>query len=73
MMDQEFEKLERDLGIIEINTTTAREHVGEIKRSNITVKEHCRAILTTLPYSTLPKQLVIHIVYYVVAFLNCHV
>ena len=73
MMDQEFEKLEGKLGLIEINTTTACKHVGETERSNRTVQERSRAIGSTLPFSILPKQVVIHMVYYVVMFLNCHV
>ncbi len=39
MADQEFEKLEGLLGPVEINTTTSREHVGEIERGNCVVKE----------------------------------
>ncbi len=38
MMDQEFKKLKDKLELIKINTTVAREHVGEIKRSNRTVQ-----------------------------------
>ncbi len=69
MMDREFEKLEGLLGPIEINTTASREHVGEIERSNCVVKERVRSISSTLPYKVLPKQVVIHVVYYVVIFL----
>ena len=70
MMDQVFATLESEFDIVEINTTAAREHVGEIERSIRTIKERGRSILSTLPYTTLPKQLVIHLVYYVVMFLN---
>ena len=70
MMDQEFATLESTFDIVEINTTAAREHVGEIERSIRTIKERGRSISSTLPYTTLPKQLVIHLVYYVVMFLN---
>ena len=73
MTDQEFEKLKEKLGLIEVNTTAAREHVGEIKRSNRTVQERSRAICSLLPYSILPKQVVIHMIYFVVTFLNCDV
>ena len=73
MMDQEFEKVEGELGLVEINTTAAREHVGEIERSNRVVKERARSISSTLPYAVLPKQIVIHLIYYVVTFLNCSV
>ena len=70
MMDGEFAKLESSFDIVEINTTAAREHVGEIERSIRTIKERARSISTVLPYTTLPKQLVIHLIYYVVMFLN---
>ncbi len=55
MMNQEFETMEGELGIIEINTTVGWEHFGEFERNNRIVKEHCWAIPTTLPYSVLPK------------------
>ncbi len=70
-MDQEFEKLKEKIGLIEINTTAARKHVGEIERSNRMIQERSRAICSLLPYSILPKQVVIHMVYFVVTFLNC--
>ena len=70
MMDGEFAKLESSFDLVEINTTAAREHVGEIKRSVCTIKERGQSISTVLPYTTLPKQLVIHLIYYVVMFLN---
>ncbi len=47
--------------------------MGEIEQSNRVVKEHVRSISSTLPYEVLPKQVVIHVVYYVVIFLNCSV
>ena len=70
MMDGEFSKLESSFDLVEINTTAAREHVGEIKRSVHTIKERVRSISTVLPYTTLPKQLIMHLIYYVVMFLN---
>ncbi len=73
MKDQEFEKLKEKLGLIEVNTTAAREHVGKIESSNQTVQERSRAICSLLPYSILPKQVVIHMIYFVVTFLNCDV
>ena len=79
-MDQEFDKLEGvienidgSIGNVEINTTAAREHVGEIERDIRTGKERCRAIVSVMPYLVLPKMMVIHLVYYVYIFLNCEV
>jgi len=71
LMNQEFDKLDGALGLVEINTTAAREHVGEIEQDIRTLKERCRTICSTLPYQTLPKQLVVHLVYYVAMCLNC--
>ena len=74
MADQEFEKLQELLGdIVQINTSAARDHIGEIKRSNHTTQERTRAISSKLPYNFLPKQVVIHLVYYVTTMLNCFV
>ena len=70
MMDGKFATLESEFDIVEINTTAAREHVGEIERNIQTIKEQGRSVSSVLPYTTLPKQLVIHLVYYVVMFLN---
>ena len=61
-MDMEFIKLADEFDFVEINTTAAREHVGEIERSHRTVSE--------LPYNILPTQMVIHLVYFVVLWLN---
>ncbi len=68
LMDQDFEKLREKLGLIEVNTTAACKYVGKTKRSNQTVQERSRAIFSLLPYSILPKQMVIHMVYFAVTF-----
>ena len=73
LLDQEFDKLEGKLDLIEINTTTAREHVGEIERSICTIKERVREITTVMPYKVFPKQVVVHLVYYVTTLLNCSI
>ena len=49
LMDQEFDKLDGALGRVEINTTAAHEHVGEIEHDICTQKEHVRAIASALP------------------------
>ena len=33
LMDMEFEKIKEDFTAVEVNTTAAREHIGEIKRA----------------------------------------
>ena len=46
LMDMEFEKVKDEVALVELNTTAAREHVGEIKRSIRVVKERCRCVYT---------------------------
>jgi hypothetical protein len=70
MMDQEFDKIEDKIKLVEINTTTACKHVGKIKHTIQTIKEHSQALLSDLPYSILPQQVVIHLVYFAVLWLN---
>ncbi len=64
MMDQEFDKVEDACEMVEINTTAAREHVGKIKRFIRTIKERSRALVSDLPYTTLPCQVIIHLAYF---------
>ena len=75
MMDMEFEKLKDTPGmeLIDVNTTTAREHVGEIKRAIRIIKEQARYVMKTLVIAGIlkfHKQIVIHMVYVVTMMLN---
>jgi hypothetical protein len=65
-MDQEFDKVEVTCNTVEINTTAAREHVRDIR----TIKEQGRAIVSDLPYTILPRQVTIHLIYFAVLWLN---
>ena len=49
MMDMEFEKVKDDKGmeLIDVNTTAARKHVGEIKRGIRYLKERSRCSVST--------------------------
>ena len=38
-MDQEFDKVENKISLVEVNTSAAREHVGEIERMICVIKE----------------------------------
>jgi hypothetical protein len=69
-MDQEFDKVKDACEMVEINTTMVRKHVGKIKRFIRRIKEHSRALVSDLPYMTLPCQVVIHLVYFTVLWLN---
>ncbi len=70
LMDMEFEKLKDVLPIIMINTTAAREHVGEIRRKIRVIKERARGTMATLPYLTLPKIIIIKLMHICILWLN---
>ena len=74
-MDMEFEKVkEQDgMGLLDINTTAARKHIGEIEQGIFWLKECTICVVKTLSavgICNLPRQIVIHVVYNVTTFLN---
>ena len=58
------------LGNVKLNIAVSIEHMGEVERTTSTVKERERGIVNTLPYSYLPSQIIIHLVYFIVIWLN---
>ncbi len=50
---------------VALNTTAAREHVGEIERKIRVIKERARGMINTLPNKKLPKLMVIELLHYV--------
>ncbi len=54
-MDMVYEKLKNLMPHIALNTTAAREHVGEIKQKIRVIRERARRTINTLPYKKLPK------------------
>jgi hypothetical protein len=54
VIDYEFEKVRDHVPSVNINTTAASEHVGEIEQKKRVVKEQARGIIFTLPYKTVP-------------------
>jgi hypothetical protein len=69
LMDMEFKKLKDVLLNITINTTAAREHVGEIKKIQV-IKERGRGTMATLPYLTFPKIVIIKLMHFCILWLN---
>ena len=65
-MDQEFDKIVDDMDLVLVNTTTTQEHVTEIECVIRTIKESCHSTISILPYKILPKQTVIHLVYFTI-------
>ena len=45
-----------------INTTENKEHISEIKKNTITIKEHFRAVHSTIPFKSLPVQMLLEII-----------
>jgi hypothetical protein len=69
-MDMEFEKLKDKLPNVTLNTTAAREHVGEIKRKIRVVKERARSTMSILPYKLLSKLVIVELMYFCVMWMN---
>ena len=70
LMDQEFDKVAERMPMIEVNTTAAREHVGEIERGIRLIKERCHATRSLMSFQKIPKAFVIHLVYFCVMWMN---
>eukprot|EP00804_Cyclotella_cryptica_P011815 CCRYP_021222-RA/>CCRYP_021222-RA protein AED:0.36 eAED:-0.92 QI:0/-1/0/1/-1/1/1/0/432 len=71
LMDMEFEKMIHDMDEVVINTTAAREHVGDIERCIRTIKEQARSVTSELPYKKyMPKKIVINLLKFVTMWLN---
>ena len=70
--DNEFECLRADLMAlgITLNVTAANENVPEMERRFRVIKERARGIRNDLPYITMPKIMVIELLYFVVHWLN---
>ena len=66
MMDMEFEKLKPLMPHVALNTTAAREHVGEIEQKIRVIKERTRGTFNTLPYKKLPRMMVIELLHFCV-------
>jgi hypothetical protein len=67
--DPEFAFLEDQLDT-HLNTTAAREHVPEVERQIQVIKERMRATHAALPFSRMPRRMVIELAKYVVLMLN---
>ncbi|KAL7460882.1 LOW QUALITY PROTEIN: hypothetical protein ACHAXS_001318, partial [Conticribra weissflogii] len=70
LMDGEFEAVKEKVPGVVINTTAAQEHVGDIERKIWVIKERAQGTLNTLPFQTLPKQILIELIYFHVLWLN---
>ena len=69
-MDIEFEKVHDHVPMLDVNTPAASEHVGDIKQRVCLIKERARGIVCTLPYSRLPRIMLIHLLHFITMWLN---
>ena len=69
-MDVDFDKVVEKLVKIKVDIKYSRKHIGKVERKIITVKEHRIVIIDTLPYSCLQAQITIHLIQFVIMWLN---
>ena len=70
LMDMEFEPLVNCIDEVIVNTTAAREDIGEIECGIRVIEEQACCVISKLPFKFLHKQVVINLVYFVVFWLN---
>ena len=73
LRDMEFEKIMDEIDMVIVNRTGAREHVTDIERGIWTIKESVRCTVSELrrvEIMVLPKQVIIHLIYGVVMWIN---
>jgi hypothetical protein len=69
-MDNEFEKVRDHVPTVNLNLPVAGEHVAEIERRIRVIKERSCGIINTLPYPHLPQMMLIHLLHFIVMWLN---
>jgi hypothetical protein len=72
LMDGQFGVIRGDLADLNItlNTVAAGEHVPEIERHIRTIKERVRCVYATLPFTRIPRRMLIELVNFSVFWLN---
>ncbi len=69
-MDIEFNKVHDHVPMLDVNTTAASKHVGDIEWRIRLIKERAWGIICTLPYSCLPRIMLIHLLHFITMWLN---
>jgi hypothetical protein len=69
-MDKEFDAVKEHVPFLEVKTTAAREHVGEIEREICTWKEGTRCTTYEFPFLFIPIKVLIYTIYNVTLWLN---
>ena len=73
MMDMEFEKIKDKFDTVVVNTTGAREHVGEIERLIKFIKEQACCVISDLRvagFKYLHRLIVVHCLYFAMMMIN---
>ena len=70
LMDKGFDKIKDIIPFLEVNTTAAREHVGEIKQYLREVQERVRCTTSDFPFWFIPTIVIIYNVYNCIRGLN---
>ena len=73
LMDQEFDKIVDRMDMVIVNTCATNKHVTDAERNVCTIKDGTRcsvAELRQIRIHTLPKQVIIHMVYLSVFWIN---
>ena len=60
-MDMKLKKVMDLIPLVNINISMTNEHVTEVERRNLIIKERCQGILVTLPFAHFPQQLIISV------------
>jgi hypothetical protein len=71
-MDREFECLRIELlgHGVNLNTTSASEHVPDIEQHIRLIKERARAIRSTMPFKIIPGRMITEMMAHVVLWIN---
>ena len=63
LMDKEFDAVKEPVPFLQVNTTAASGHVGEIEREIRTVKERVRCTTGEFPFRNIPTMVLIYTVW----------
>ena len=66
----DFDKIKAILLQLNINSSAAGEHVAEVERHIRLLKDRCRGILSTLPFKQVPNIILIHLLQFIMMWLN---
>jgi hypothetical protein len=70
LMDIEFNKVRDHVPMLDVSTTAASKHVGDIERRIRLIKERARGIICTLPYSRLSWIMLVRLLHFITMWLN---